>query len=232
MSARGALRVVIFIGMLAAAASAAAASFGLSPTGLTINATEAASSVVVTNTGNDDVVIQARPYAWSQGGQDSRSETRDLLLNPPIFKLGPGEQQLVRIAIRNAPLAQTEQAFRAVFSEVPPATTGRSGFRITVAMDIPVFIEPAQKALPDVSWRWEGGSFVARNAGGLHFRLREVEFLDGTKQVHTLPRIVVLAKSWLQIELPDAAKQARGLRLIGQDDADQRVAIEIPAAAQ
>jgi len=231
MSARGALRGLIFSSMRAATASAVAASFGLSPTGLTISGRETSGSVVVTNTGAEEVVIQARPYAWSQSGQESRAETRDLLLNPPIFKLAAGEQQLVRIAPRTAPLPDTERAYRVVFSEVPPqASAGKSGFRITLAMDIPVYIEPVKAAQPAVSWRREGANLAAQNSGGKHFRLREVQVLDGMKVVHTVPRLVVLPRSWLQIELPDAARNAGALRLAGQDDADQPVSIDVPAA--
>jgi fimbrial chaperone protein len=231
MSARGALQGLVFSSMLAATASAVAASFGLTPTGLSIANRELSGSVVVTNTGTEEVVIQARPYAWSQSGQESRAETRDLLLNPPIFKLAAGEQQLVRVASRAAPLPDTERAYRVVFSEVPPQPTGaQSGFRITLAMDIPVYIEPTQATRSNVAWRRESGHLVAENSGGKHFRLREVQILDGAKVVHTVPRIAVLARSSLQIELPDAAKQVRGLRLVGQDDADQQVSIDVPVA--
>jgi fimbrial chaperone protein len=232
MGARGALGGLVCISLLTAAASAAAASFGLSPLGLSISGKETSASVIVTNTGTDEVAIQARPFAWSQNGQEQRAETRELLLNPPIFRLAPGEQQLVRVASRIAPLPETERAYRVVFSEVPPAATGsQGGFRITLAMDIPVYIEPLQQARPSIAWRWNGNALVADNSGGKHFRLREVEFLDGSTPVHSIPRIVVLARSWLQIEMPDSARRARGLRLIGQDDADQRISIEIPASA-
>ena len=52
---------------------------------------------------------------------------------------------------------------------------------------------------------------------------------QGTQAIHTIPRIVVLAKSTLAIDLPEAAKKAQALRLIGQDDADQPVSIDISA---
>ena len=230
MSARGALRGLIFSSMLAATASAVAASFGLSPTGLSIGLKEQSGSVVVTNTGTDEVAIQVRPYAWSQDGEEHRAETRDLLVNPPIFKLAAGEQQLVRVASRVAPLRDVERAYRVVFSEVPPQGGTQSGFRITVAMDIPVYVDPVQAAVPIITWRRQSGNLVAENAGGRHFRLRDVRFLNGNHVVHTVPRIVVLPRSWLQIELPVSVKQVRGLRLIGQDDADQSVSIDVPVA--
>ena len=102
MSARGALRGLCRLDSDRCDRSGGRSQFGLSPLGLAIGANELSGSVVVTNTGSDEIVIQARPYAWSQSGKESRADTRDLIVNPPIFKLAPGEQQLVRVASRSA----------------------------------------------------------------------------------------------------------------------------------
>lgn len=234
MSARGALRNALALALLAVASHATAASFGLAPLGVTIAAREQSGSVVVTNTGTDEVVIQVRPYVWTQDGQEVRTETRELVLNPPIFKLAAGEQQLVRIASRATPPQEVERAYRLVFGEVPTGSQASgSGFRIRVAMDIPLYVEPVMLSSAQLAWRFEqsteGVRLVATNTGGRHFRLRDVHVHQGTQAIHTIPRIVVLAKSVLAIELPDAAKNAQVLRLIGQDDADQPVSIDIPA---
>jgi fimbrial chaperone protein len=235
VSARGALRGALTLVWLVVATQATAASFGLAPIGVTIAAREQSASVVVTNTGTDDVVIQVRPYAWTQDGQESRVETRELILNPPIFKLPAGAQQLVRIAARVAPPTEVERAYRLVFGEVPLASEAvGGGFRIRVAMDIPLYIEPVTPAVAQLTWNIEstatGNRLIAANSGGRHFRLREVRLQQGTEVIHTLPRIVVLAKSTLVIDLPETAKNAQVLRLIGQDDADQPVSIDISAA--
>src|SRR5688500_2463899 len=179
MSARGALRGLITFIVIAATGPAVAASFGLSPLGLAIAAQELSGSVVVTNTGGDEIVLQARPYAWSQSGKESRADTRDLIMNPPIFKLAAGEQQLVRVASRTAPLAEAERAYRVVFSEVSLSPTNpQPGFRITVAMDIPVYIEPLKPAKASVTWRVERSSLISENAGGRRLRLRNVQLMD------------------------------------------------------
>ena len=234
MSARGALRNALALALLAVASHATAASFGLAPLGVTIAAREQSGSVVVTNTGPDEVVIQVRPYVWTQNGQELRTETRELVLNPPIFKLAAGEQQLVRVASRSTPPQEVERAYRLVFGEVPTGSqVPGSGFRIRVAMDIPLYVEPVMLSSAQLAWRFEqsadGARLVASNSGGRHFRLRDVSVHQGTQAIYTIPRIVVLAKSVLAIELPDAAKNAQVLRLIGQDDADQPVSIDIPA---
>ena len=235
MSARGALKGLLTLALVAATASAVAASFGLSPLSLSIAANELSGSVIVSNTGTDEVVIQAKPYAWRQNGIDARDDTHDLIVNPPIFKLAAGTQQLVRVASRGAPPREVERAYRMVFSEVPVASsTPAAGFRISIAMDIPLFVEPMVRGAPEVTWRLEQvgdrSRLVAENSGGRHLRLRDVQVLDGTRLLDTVARIVVLAKSSFVIDLPETAKGARALQLVGNNDDDQRVSINIPAA--
>lgn len=236
MSARGALRNALALTLFAVTSQVTAASFGLAPIGITIAPREQSGSVVVTNTGADDVVIQVRPYAWTQNGQESRTETRELVLNPPIFKLAAGAQQLVRVASRVAAPQEVERAYRLVFSEVPAAAqeVEATGFRIRVAMDIPLYVEPVTLSSVQLAWRLErsadGSRLVVTNSGGRHFRLRDVRVHERAEAIHTIPRIVVLAKSTLAIDLPETAKNAQVLRLIGQDDADQPVSIDISAA--
>ncbi len=71
---------------------------------------------------------------------------------------------------------------------------------------------------------------VAENSGRRHLRLRDVQVLDGARLVDTVARIVVLAKSSFVIDLPEAAMGARALQLVGNDDDDQRVSVDLPAA--
>src|SRR5512144_1571708 len=100
--------------MLAACGDAAAG-------GVTLTPRESSAAVNVENTGDSTVVIQVRVQAWLQrDGKDVREDTREVIVNPPIFKLARGEQQLVRFAPRAAPPRDTERAYRVVFQEVPP----------------------------------------------------------------------------------------------------------------
>ena len=101
-------------------------------------------------------------------------------------------------------------------------------------MDIPLFVEPVVRAQPAVTWRLEHvgdrSRLVAENSGGRHLRLRDVQVLDGTRLLDTVARIVVLAKSSLAIDLPATAKGALALELVGNDDDDQRVSVDVPTA--
>jgi fimbrial chaperone protein len=236
MSVGGALRWILAAAAAFTSSWAAAASFGVSPIGLTIAPNESSGSVVVTNTGTDTVVIQARAFAWSQAGSDVRSETRDLILNPPIFKLAAGESQLVRIASRLPAPDEKESAFRLTFREVPAlAAAPTSGLRIAVAMDVPLYIAPRKPAAPRMAWRFEetGGKprLLAENSGNRHLRLSDVKVMDGGSEVASVPRLVVLANSSFAVDLQAAAKSAKSLRLIGRDDDNQPLDVEVPVPA-
>jgi fimbrial chaperone protein len=215
---------------------AAAASFGVSPIGLTIAPNENSGSVVVTNTGADSIVIQARAFKWSQSGSDVRSETRDLIMNPPLFKLAAGESQLVRIASRLPAPEETESAFRLTFTEIPVlATTPLPGLRIAVAMDVPLYIAPRKTAAQSMVWRYEEAAgkprVLAENSGHWHLRLSNIKVMDGASELASVARLVVLANSSFAVELPASAKAAKSLRLLGRDDDNQPVDVEVPIPA-
>lgn len=228
----GALRWILTVVAAIAPCLAAAASFGVSPIGLTIPPTENSGSVVVTNTGPDAVVIQARAFAWTQSAEDLRSETRDLIINPPMFKLAPGEAQLVRVASRRAAPEETELAFRLAFSEVPLLGSAPApGLRITVSLDVPLYIAPRKAGSPAVAWRFESAAgkprVLGENSGDRHLRLRDVKIMDGDRELASVPRLVVLARSSFAVSLNASPGKSQSLRLTGQDDDNQPVDVDI-----
>ena len=224
--------------MLAAASLACAEGFSLSPLRVSIGPREASSSVIAENTGDAPIVIQVRTLAWSQrDGLDQREETRDLIVNPPIFKLSPGEQQLVRIASRLAPPRDDERAYRAVFTEVPPRESlqGQAGFRVALAMDIPVFIESVAAAAPRAMvWRAErtsmGIRIRAENPGNVHFRIVDVQFVAEGTPFHKQAFVVVLPRSWREFDLPAPPPAAKSLQISADGSDGQKVVIDLPLA--
>ena len=210
--------------------------FSLSPLKVTISPREPSSSVVVENTGEGPLVIQVRPLAWSQrDGKDVREETRDLIVNPPIFKLARGEQQLVRFASRLPPPREDERTFRAVFTEVPPreAPQGHTGFRIALAMDIPVIFEPVAAAVSrPATWSAErtekGLRLRAENPGNGLYRINDVQFSAAGSALHRQGFVAVLPRSWLAIELPAPPAGTSAIQLTAHGSDNQPVAVAIP----
>jgi fimbrial chaperone protein len=221
--------------LLAASGLVCAGGFSLSPVGLSIPKGDASGSIVAENTSGAPLVVQVRTQAWRQaGGKDIRDDTRDLIVNPPIFKLAPGEQQLVRIASRDGPPPDVERAYRVVFSEVAPkdAPTGPAGFRFTLAMDIPVYIEPAVPAVPAMRWQAErtatGLRLIAENAGAAHYRIVEAVVAVAGKVLAKPGAIVVLPKSTMVYDLPAVPPGTVALHLAAEDGASHPVSVDIP----
>lgn len=232
----GARRWIVAVFAAVAPLWAAAASFGVSPIGLTIAPNENSGSLVVTNTGADPVVIQTRAFAWTQSVEDVRTETRDLIINPPLFKLAVGESQLVRVASRRAAPEEAELAFRLAFSEVPLlASTPAPGLRVTLSMDVPLYIAPRNAGRPAVAWRFENAAgqprVLGQNGGNRHLRLHDIKVMDGEKELASVPRLVILAKASFAVSLTGTPGAKQSLRLTGRDDDNQPVDVNIPVPA-
>jgi fimbrial chaperone protein len=237
--------------MIVSAASASVAfagSFGISPVGLSLPANRSASSVTIENTGDAPIVIQGQALAWTQdAGKNLRTESRALILNPPLFRLAPGEKQLVRVASRSGPPRETEAAYRVVFTEIlPEEAPNQKGlsFRIALAQDIPVFIEPV---LPgknrDVRWEARqsaaGYRITVINNGERHYRLTNVRLSVAEQPTVQVGVVVALAQSSFAIDVPAShpARATSSIRLLGQlesseaRDVDSQITIEIPLRA-
>jgi fimbrial chaperone protein len=236
----GRLVVALAMAFLLSAQIAAASSFGLAPLGLSISSRESSGSIVAQNNGDDTIVLQVKTLRWTQReGKDVREETRDLLANPPIFKLGPGEQQLVRFAQRTGAPAEYELAYRAIFTEVPPEVEPQSSaaFRISLAMDVPVYVEPVARveAQPAIRWRAErsanGLQVFAENPGNMHYRVTAAEFGTFGKILHKQGILVVLPKSTLVISMPPPPPTATLIQLSAVDGENLPVTFEIPLPA-
>lgn len=225
---------VVALALLSLADGAAAAGFSLSPIRLTVPARDVAGSITATNTGSTSIVLQAAAFAWLQrDGQEVREETRTLIVNPPIFKLAPGEQQLIRVASRTGAPATEELAFRLLVSEIPTqdAPNTPNALRLMLAMDVPIYLEPRESGSHSMEWRLDNSSgtrrLIAENKGTRHYRIQDVEFLTGGKVIQKSAAVVVLPRSWLAFTLPPDAGNAQSLLIKAQDEAGQLVEIDV-----
>lgn len=157
------------------------AELGVSPVALHLDRLNDRTVVTVSNRGAEPVVMQADAVQWLRdGGTDTDAPTTDLIVNPAVFTMQPGQSQLVRIGLRRAAPDTREATYRIVLREVPqPAPPGRQRpggeVRVLMAMRVPVYIAPTHvvRAL-----RWQvaqagDGSVTAslRNEGNVHARV-------------------------------------------------------------
>ncbi len=164
---RTARAAVLFILVAVGAVSAAfAGSLQVDPVRIDLSAAEKTAAITLRNAGAEPIVVQIDALAWAQElGNDVYTPTSGLLVTPPIVTIPASGEQLVRTALRGAPEASRETAFRIYFQEVPPPPKpGFRGLQVALRIGIPVFVQPAAgNAAPRPQWR-----AVRTDAGQVH----------------------------------------------------------------
>lgn len=144
--------------------------------------------------GNDGPVasrIQMRLYEWRQvDGREELAETRELLVNPPMFELSPGQTQMARLGFPGAAAASdAERSFRLMIEEVPSGVSAPGQIRTLLRISVPVFLTP-EGARPELDWRVEAVrpgavELSIANRGRRHVRISHIALIgvNGGKPV-------------------------------------------------
>ena len=139
-----------------------------------------ASRLVLRNSGDAPVGAQVRVYAWSQpGGEDRLDETSAVVLSPPLVRIAPGQEQVIRI-VRQGPAATGRDAtYRVVAEEVPLTPQDAKvavGFRMRFVL--PLF-DRASDALPaQLTCRLAAAALSCLNTGGRATKLGATRLVD------------------------------------------------------
>ena len=138
-------RCAILLGLTAPWMVASAGVFSVTPVRLYMAPRDRAVAVTLRNEGDTPVVLQADINVWRQApdGTDELVLTDDLVLAPPIIKLAPKAQQVVRLALLRPADASRQLTYRMIIREVPEAQpTPGVEVPIALALSMPVFITP------------------------------------------------------------------------------------------
>jgi len=128
------------------ASSTIAGPFSVTPVRIYMDTNDKAVAVTINNEGDDELVMQAELYTWTQkpDGEDVLEPTEDLLLSPPIIKLAGKSKQVVRLARLQPVGMDQQQTYRMIVREIPEAkpNKGNLQLQIAIAFSMPVFITP------------------------------------------------------------------------------------------
>ena len=184
-------RPALLASLLLSSAVAMASGLQVYPISLSLQARENASSLTLSNTGDNVVHAQVRVYQWSQDDTgDQLSASRGLLASPPMIELNPGEKQLVRIIRAKAPpqgAGAVEDAYRILVNELPiKSANQKSGIQFALTYSLPVFVQPLNvaKTSPKLQWsthlQADGKQVKLRvsNSGNGHAQLAALSFID------------------------------------------------------
>lgn len=176
---------------LGCALAARASSLQIAPVTVELPPGQNASALTLRNPGKEPVYGQVRVFRWDQAPDDDRLEpSEELVASPPLVRIEPQGEQLVRLVRRDASPVTQERNYRVLVDEVPnlDAAPG-NGVNIRLRYSVPVFVEPAgQPAMPQLSWelRREGAQWQlrVRNDGGRRAQLAAVQVIgaDGVAQ--------------------------------------------------
>jgi fimbrial chaperone protein len=174
MAATGFVPVLI---VLLAGGAARAQSLMVLPVNIQMAPGQRATTLTVINKGDSETAIQVRVYAWNQpGGDDQLTTSDEVLLSPPLTSIAPGASQVIRLILRRPPQGR-EATYRIVLDQIPPPAVP-GVVRVVLRMSIPIFAQPATRAVSHVYFHIERNAgkifLVALNDGGRHDAIREI----------------------------------------------------------
>ena len=178
-----AVRLLAACSIVGSAPFAFAGSFDVNPIRVDLTPQSRTATVSVRNSGDDSVVIQISVQAWSQNaGKDILTDTKDVIVSPPIATIPAGQEQIVRIGMRRAPDAQHELSYRMFLQEVPPPPRpGVQGLVVALRIGLPIFVQPRQgTGKAELLWNLDMSSadtlkLKVNNKGSAHIQIATIE---------------------------------------------------------
>ena len=179
---------LLFAGLCFLSGTAAASGLQVSPVSLTLEPSQNADGLWLSNTVDNTLRAQVRVYRWTQeGGEEKLTPSRGLVISPPMLQLAAGDKQLIRVIRVGAPpsgAGAVEESYRVAIDELPIETKDKKGLQFVLHYSVPIFIEPTAAASPP-QLRWalvregDGVTLEVANSGGKHAQLADMSFVDG-----------------------------------------------------
>lgn len=157
----------------------------ISPVSLTLQDTQKADGIWLSNEGSTTLNAQVRVYRWTQSDNSDRlAFAQGIVISPPMLTLAPGERQLVRV-IRTTPTnSHTEDAWRLFIDELPPEKRDKNQLQFVMHYSVPIFVQSEQftNERPKLKWKLmqsDGKVFIeVSNQGNSHAQLAQATFVN------------------------------------------------------
>lgn len=189
--------------------TAHAGTFTVNPVRIELSPARPHVVVQISNRSDEVTTIQTQIMAWrTANNEDVYEASDDVLVNPPIFTLGPHEKQFMRLGLRRPNQTAAEIAYRLILDEVPrPQRPGFVGLQTVLRISIPIFAKPNGPAAAQLLWNLKheatGLRVSVSNHGNAHIQIRRLQVRGADKQDPHLDKALsdyVLpsqAKSWV-----------------------------------
>ncbi|WP_368356172.1 molecular chaperone [Acidithiobacillus concretivorus] len=165
---------------------------------------------ILTNLQDTPLTVQATAEDWSQKqGKNITPATDDLIISPPLFKIPPHGQQIIRVGLRTPFPIQKEGTYRLILHEVPPPFNPKhTAVQVVLKMILPVFVAP-KAAVPqahlDLSAQATAHAIALKisNTGNQHAEITGIAlFSDHHPVARKNLLLYVLPASHMDIPLP------------------------------
>lgn len=162
-------------------------SIGVSPVRLDMPYGKNSAVMNVKNDGANPVIIEIETYLWEMNDEKTSYSPagRELIVNPPVFKLEPGHSQIVRIGLFSQPPSEKEKCYRIYLQEVLPKTHEQAGVQTILRIGVPLFVKPAVSTQSKLAWKVvqsaSGTILETSNSGGEHVRISSLYLRDSVK---------------------------------------------------
>ena len=220
--------------MLAVTPSVLATSLQIAPVLVDVPAPGAASKLILSNRGSEQIKAQIRIFKWIQkNGKDQLVATKDVVASPPLVKISAQGTNTVRIVrVSKTPL-KNEEAYRLIVDQLPDKSK-KSGVAVKLQMrySIPVFFGASLGDEPKLSWtiKGNGANLIVKNRGKRHVRLSELSIKTNKGgNIGTKNGLVgyVLSNSMAQFNVKLAKKARKNSRvLITANDQNGQISIK------
>jgi fimbrial chaperone protein len=208
--------------------AANAQSLSVLPVNIQMAPGEQATTLTVTNQGTSKTAVQIRAYAWNQDGdKDQLTPSNEVVVSPPIASIAPGDNQVVRLILRQPPHGK-EATYRIILDQIPPPAEP-GVVHVVLRLSIPIFAQPTTRAAAEVQFHLEtkdGNTYlVGVNDGLRHEAIRGIDLKtsDGRElkvESGVSPYILAGTTRRWKLEAPDANQSpSDSLQLTAQSDA-------------
>jgi fimbrial chaperone protein len=180
------LHTILWFAVLFTATPSLGASLQVSPVVLDVVAEGAsATSLTLHNSGTKPIEAQVRVFRWSQaGGSDTLTETRDVVVSPPMMGLRPGADYTVRVVRVSKAAVTGEESYRLLVDELPDLQNQAPGtVALLIRQSLPVFFRSPDASAPSLVWTVirTGRRLSVRvaNGGDRHARISRLKVRAG-----------------------------------------------------
>jgi fimbrial chaperone protein len=162
-----------------------AGSLTVAPTTIDLKSDRDIGVLHLSNESGAPMVAQLEAFDWTQeNGADKLTPTTSLIVSPPMAKMAPGADQIVRLQAADAG-GPSERTFRLLVTQLPdPAAPKVQGVNLLLQFSVPVFVHVEKREeKANVNFRagvrGSGLWLSVLNAGHVHLKLTRIDLSVG-----------------------------------------------------